>query len=170
MFGGNEGLFFLTLALIGASVIDDIRSRKVHNSLVISIFIVAAWAAIQQAGASAALAVGTSLIAAFAFCLPLYLMKAVGGGDFKLMMALSPLLGWADLGWTLVFSLVWAVILGLIMIVLRKEVSSFANNLGSIALRNPVGQKELHKIPYTVAILFGFLTQFSLVERGVSLL
>ena len=168
---GNWGLsFFLTLVLIGASVVDDLRSRKVHNSLVIAIFVIALVAAAFQSGWSAPFEVPPSILAAFVFCLPLYLIKAIGGGDVKLLIALSPLMSWPEVGWTLVFSLVWGAVLGIMMMITKKEFRSFAQNLKSMALRNPVNRQHLHKIPYTIAIFFGYLTQASLAQRGVSLL
>ena len=168
-----EGLycaFIITLLLIGASVIDDLRSRKVHNSLVTSIFVVSVWSALAIFGAGSAVQIMTSIVGAFAFCLPLYLMRAVGGGDLKLVVAISPLWAWSDIAYTLAFSLVWGALLGIIMVLLRKESRAFFRNIFSMALKNPVEQKQLHKIPYTIAILFGFLTHWSLLQRGVSLL
>lgn len=170
MSGGWNWIFFVTLALIGASVVDDLRSRKVHNRLVLSTFVVAILAQLLAVGLAALPTILISFVGAFAFCLPLYLLRAVGGGDVKLIMALSPLMTWADVGWMVVFSLFWGSIFGLIMIFLRGEAASLARNLTSLALRNPVERSSLHKLPYTIAILFGFLTQHSLVSKGVSLL
>jgi prepilin peptidase CpaA len=170
MFEGWNWIFLLTLALLGASVIDDLRSRKVQNSLVISIFVVAGWSALLFGGTASAAQILSSMLAAVAFCLPLYLMKAVGGGDFKLLIALSPLMNWSEVGWTVAYSLVWGALLGFVMVLLRKEVGGFLQNMKSLALKNPVKKDNLHKLPYTVAILLGFLTQASLAEKGVSLL
>ena len=162
--------FFLTAALIVASVIDDLRSRKVHNYLVIAIFVVSLAAAAFKDGWAGAFEIPPSILAAFIFCLPLYLIKAIGGGDVKLLIALSPLMSWPEVGWTLVFSLVWGALLGIVMMITKNQFRSFVQNLKSMALRNPVSAQQLHKIPYTIAIFFGFLTQASLAQRGVSLL
>ncbi len=170
MLEGFSWIFFLTLALIGASVIDDFRSRKVHNSLNVTIFIVALIGSFIHLGFSGSTQILVSIFAAISFCLPLYLMRALGGGDFKLLLALSPLMSWPAVGWTLVFSLVWGTVLGLMIVIVKGEMLSFLRNLTSLALRNPVAKENLHKMPYTVAILLGFLTQVTLVERGVSLL
>jgi len=170
MFEGIPWAFILTLLLLGASVGDDLRSRKVHNSLITSIFVVSLWSALAMYGISSVAQIATSMVGAIAFCLPLYLLRAFGGGDFKLMIAISPLLAWTDVGWTLAFSLVWGAILGLLMVVLKNELRAFLHNLFSLAIKSPVGEKSLHKVPFTVAIFFGFLTHWTLVQRGVSLL
>ncbi|MBX2996257.1 MAG: prepilin peptidase [Bdellovibrionaceae bacterium] len=170
MLEGLSSAFILTLLLIGASVIDDLRSRKVHNSLVTSIFVVSLWSAFALFGTAAAPQIAVSIVGAFAFCLPLYLLRVVGGGDVKLIIAISPLWAWSDIAWTLAYSLVWGAILGVLMVFLRKEGRAFLQNLFSLALTNPVEKKQLHKIPYTIAIFFGFLTHWSLLQKGISLL
>jgi len=167
---GYNWMFFLTLALIGASVIDDFRSRKVHNSLVIGILVVSIVASLAQSGPSVYLQILASMAAAFVFCLPLYLLRALGGGDLKLLVALSPLMVWSEVGGTLLFSLLWGSILGVVMVLLNGELKTFATNLVGLVTRAKIDQQKMHKMPYTVAILFGFLTQVSLAQAGVSLL
>lgn len=170
MFKEISGPFILTLLLLGASVWDDLRTRKVHNRLLISTFVLSLVSALFFLGPSAVLQIFSSILGAFAFCLPLYLLRVVGGGDFKLLIAISPLWTWSDIAWTLGYSLVWGAILGLVVVILRKELFQFIQNLKSIALKNPVEQKLLHKIPYTIAIFFGFLTHWTLMQKGISIL
>ena len=165
-----DWIFFVTLALISASVIDDLRSRKVHNSLVVWIFVLSLAAALLKSGPSVLMQVLISMLAAFVFCLPLYKLRALGGGDLKLMVALGPVMAWGTVGWTLAYSLVWGSILGLVMVIINRQTADFMRNLTSLAMRNPVPRQQLHKMPYTIAILLGFLTQASLAAKGVSLL
>lgn len=170
MSGEWTGTLLVTLALLAASVIDDLRSRKVHNSLQTSIFVVALWTNFAFNGVAGLPQIGVSILAAFAFGLPLYMLKALGGGDFKLLVAISPLLSWPSVGWTLFYSLFWGALLGLVMVIVKREGASFFRNMTSLALTQPVKKENLHKLPFTVAILFGFLTQAELALRGVSLL
>lgn len=170
MVQGSSWPFIITLLALAAGVIDDLRSRKVHNSLILKIFCVATLASLVLGGPSTIFQIVSAIIGAFVFCLPLYLTRTLGGGDVKLLIAISPLWGWADIGALLVYSLIWGAILGVFSIVLKGQLKPFLGNLLQMAIRNPVQKHQLHKIPYTVAMFFGFLTFYSLAERGITLL
>lgn len=167
---GLYGPFTLTLLFIGASVFDDFRTRKVHNSLVISTFVLSFLAAIYFYSAASILQILTAIIGTFLFCLPLYLFKALGGGDIKFLVAISPLWTWSDMFGVLFYSLTWGAILGVVHVIIQGKFLSFVENFKSMALRQPVQETSLHKIPYTIAIFFGFLTQWSLIQKGISLI
>lgn len=66
----------------------DWKERKIYNVAVVAVLICAAylnWPNIYLAG--------TSLLFSFVFFLPFWLMKGLGGGDFKLMIVLGALVG-----------------------------------------------------------------------------
>lgn len=161
MFLNWDGTFFTALALLGASVIDDLRSRKVHNWLVAAIFAAAVLSSLYLNSPAAIPQMAVSFLAAAIFTIPLYFFKTLGGGDVKLLIAISPLFAWLDFGGLLIYSLFWGAILGLVSVLVRGEIKSFAQNLSGMALKNPIDPAKLHKIPFTVAILFGFLSQHS---------
>ncbi len=66
----------------------DWKERKIYNLAVVLVLICAVyvnWPNFYQ--------LGTSLLFSFVFFLPFWLMKGLGGGDFKIMMALGALVG-----------------------------------------------------------------------------
>ena len=85
----------LTVLLAAASV-EDLRSRRIPNILVgfgLCIGFGLAWASMGAPGLWFALK-GTA--AAFALFLPLFLLRAFGAGDVKLMMVVGSLVGAQD--------------------------------------------------------------------------
>lgn len=158
---------FVILAALSAAVYTDLRTRKVPNKLVLVFAIVSGLALIisdGRAGFSSSLAaIGTMLI----FALPLYLMRAIGGGDFKLLFVFSILATWNGVITTVLASLVWGSVLGLAQSILAGQGKLLAQNMFAIVLRSKPSEQVLHKIPFTVAIFFGWLTHLSLISAGV---
>src|SRR5687768_5345683 len=74
-------------AILIAGVIDDFRTRKVHNRLFLAC---SAIALVVVAAAGGIAAVPTAIfgfLAGLAIFLPLVLIKAIGAGDMKLLAA-----------------------------------------------------------------------------------
>ncbi len=94
--------------------------------------------------------------------------KMLGGGDLKLFVVLGVNLSIAALINTFFFSLIWGLVLGVVMIIINKNVKSFlGNTLSFLTFKRPE-QSSLHTVPYTVAIFLGWLTNISM--RGFSFL
>src|SRR4051812_27750863 len=97
-------------AILLAGVVDDLRSRKVHNKL----FIVCAVAAVLVNFAFHGLGgLNTALlgfVAGFLVLLPLVLMKVIGAGDMKLFAAFGAMVGWSAVIDVAVLALVWGAI------------------------------------------------------------
>jgi len=154
------------VALISATY-TDLKMRKIPNQLIL-IFGFASLAVLFLSdgfgGFSSSLAaMGTMAI----FALPLYLLRAIGGGDFKLLFAFSILSTWNGVVMTLLASLVWGALLGVVQSLLGGQGKLLAQNLFAIAMRAKPSEQVLHKIPFTVAILFGWMTHLSLMSMGV---
>ncbi len=148
------------MLLLGA--VDDIRSRKVHNRLIAGIFISSLIVVIIVDGKIGLLDSLFSILTAFISVLPLYLLKALGGGDVKLFTAVAPLLNWKAVLVMLLASLVWGALLGLFQVLLKGQGKALLQNMLGIFLRNKPPEQNLHKIPYTIALLFGFLTSLKI--------
>lgn len=148
------------MLLLGA--VDDIRSRKVHNRLIAGIFISSLIVVTIVDGKIGLLDSLFSILTAFISVLPLYLLKALGGGDVKLFTAVSPLLTWKAVLVMLLGSLVWGALLGLFQVLLKGQGKALVQNMLGIFLRNKPAEQNLHKIPYTIALLFGFLTSLKI--------
>ena len=142
-----------------AGAIDDLRSRKVHNSLIL----IAAGAALISAALLGGL-VGVlqgflGLSMAFAVCWPLVVIGIIGAGDMKLLMAFGLATTWIASFQVIVFALIWGAIFGVILAILKGEALQVLKNLKAIVLRQTGGQPiSIHKIPFTIALIFGWLS------------
>lgn len=160
------------LALLAMGVADDLRTRKIHN-----------WVSLSALAISSA-AVGFhhfnsanhSLLeplqafgAAMVLGLLLFQFKVWGGGDAKLFIAISPLLLFAETPIYLVCCLVWGSILGLVFAALNSRLGAMANNLFAVVShRKGIDSQNLIKIPFSVALLMGYLTLMTLRTAGLT--
>ena len=152
--------------ILVAGVISDLRFRKFHNKLFLVALFVSLLTLFFLGGLSQ---IWTGLAGAFSalvFCLPLFLMRAIGGGDLKLLVALCFLTTWKGAANILIFSLLWGGLLGLIQIALKGKLKELYWNLVGILNRTPAPKTQLHQIPYTVALLLGWLSYQTLFVIG----
>lgn len=163
-----------TLVLLGlptfilvTGMIDDLRSKKIHNWLTLGLAllalvvvgIVGRWPGLQQG------LFGGSL--ALALCLPLFLGRIMGGGDLKLFTAFGFAADWQTVFWVLIYSFVWGALLGVFRAVISgKGLVLAKNTVALLSRKTDRGSLELQKIPYSVALFFGWLTHVSLVYGG----
>ena len=88
--------------------------------------------------------------------LPLVLANAIGAGDMKFMMVFGLLLGTQPIFWVFIYALFWGALIGVIKSVLSGQSTVlFWKTIGLFQKMKPT---QTQKIPYTVAILFGWLT------------
>lgn len=154
----------LAALLLLAGVVNDLRSRQVRNQIVIVGFVVGLVFMISTQGFTGLMVATLSVLTAAAAVLPLYLMRVLGGGDVKLYLSVSVLLGWQSALITLIGSIIWGSILGITQVLLKGQGKAFAHNMMALANRAKLQETQVHKIPFTVALLFGFLT--SMVWMG----
>ncbi len=144
------------------AVVEDMRTRKFSNrtflvSLAGALIISAAcggWAALVPSS--------LGLAAGFVLLLPLVLMGVVGAGDMKLVAAFGILAGWNAVLWTVVYGVVWGAIFGVIQILVRRQGRQLLTNLTTIAVLKSQQGLELHRIPFTVPLLLGWLSHLLL--------
>ena len=148
--------------MLGVAVASDMRTRKIPNMLVISFFVIAAISSILISGIASTWTNIGSVLTAVAFVLPMYLLRAIGGGDFKLMIAVSPLLSWEGVIVMVLASLMWGSLIGIFSAITHGQLRHLSRNLVGIVMRVKPKAETLHKIPYSVAILFGWITQISM--------
>jgi len=161
-------------ALLIAAVATDLRSRRIPNRLVL--------AGIALAFAIAALALATGrappagarpwcapagLVAGFALMLPLYLLRATGAGDVKLMAMVGAFAGPSTVLAAVLYTLLAGGLLSLLFMLRRgvgaRTVANLRFLLTDWALRAGAGQgarlAPLHataaRLPYAVAIACG---------------
>ena len=154
----------LALLLFGAGMVNDLRSKKVRNQIVIVGFVVGITYVIAVQGFSGLMMSALSFLTAAVAILPLYLMRVLGGGDVKLLLAASVLMDWKSVLITIFASMIWGSLLGIFQVILKGQGKAFAHNMLALAHRAKLKETSVHKMPFTVALLFGYLS--SLVWMG----
>lgn len=154
--------FWIASLILTAGVVDDLRTRKVHNWLAVLCLVIAlassfyfeGWYGLQTGMLSAAVALAVSA--------PLFIFKIVGGGDIKLFVAFAASVSWTAAMMTGFYSLIWGAIFGLIAALLQRQGIALFQNMMTIAVQRKSEGLSLHKIPFTVALLVGWLTTLKL--------
>ncbi len=154
----NPIYLFPTL-ILAIGVIDDVARRKVNNKLNAVLLLLSIVFVVVYFGASGLKMSLLAALSAFALTLPLFVVRALGGGDVKLFIVfafatLSP----TAVFWTLLFSFVCGAILGLFRVIFQGNFMQLLHNLFAIITFNKAENIKYHKIPYTVALLMGWLT------------
>lgn len=155
-----------TLGLVGVitCVVQDLKSRKISNTINLTILIVGClsvlmtglmsglslWGLLQQ--------IIFSISVAIIISIPVYLLKALGGGDIKLFIALSVYLNTNQVITLFIASLVWGTLLGLFKAILDKKYLTFFKNIRGLTMAIKPTEDQLTKIPFSVALLFGYLS------------
>ena len=154
-----------TLILV-AGVVDDLRSRKIHNAFLLSCIPIALIFQFYTAGGMGIInglgGVGTAL----ALFLPLTLLKALGAGDMKLMMVFGLATGMTEVLYVTFYSFLWGLFLGLLITVFHGRIKIFAKNIVAIVQRKKVDSEKLHSMPYSIALLCGWITYITIKNTG----
>lgn len=154
-----------TFTLI-AGAVDDMRSRKVHNVLLVALLPLVAAASLYYRGFDgAAIGLGAGLVA-LALTVPMFGLGILGGGDVKLFAVFALAVDPTSVFWTLVYSVIWGGLFGLTRAALQKQLLALVRNTYRLSGRKPVQVQELHTIPYTFALLLGWFTQLTLMRAG----
>jgi prepilin peptidase CpaA len=123
---------FLLAVVVGAAVY-DVRYRRIPNWLTVSgvliglamnTFLYQGWPGLRFAL--------TGMAAGFGAYLVLYLLRAMGAGDVKLMAAVGALVGWED--WFAIFLITAIVggVMALILVAVRGRLKTTLWNVGFI--------------------------------------
>ena len=174
--------------LLAISVITDIRRRRIPNMLVLvglGLGLVFQFALPSgggllhpDGGAIGLLAALAGIAVGFATLFPLYLLRAMGAGDVKLMMMVGAFLGPQQTFGAVVLTFAAGGVLALLMALWQRSFAQLASNLrfmlttsmvrmagGDSPRFEPLAQTA-GRMPYAVAIAAGTLLQFTLVRSG----
>ena len=171
----NWPLFLPGVILLVASI-DDLRSRKIHNHLILfmlpfvllavflshGVLVGSAGGFSASRGFEGLLAGGFSALLALLVGVPLTLGRIIGGGDLKLLVLMSLTLSWPDFFQILIYSLPWALLLGLVKIVLDKQLKEFFWNLIFLMRYRRIQGLKFHSIPFSVALFAAWLSFLTL--------
>jgi len=156
----------LAAVILITSVVFDLRSKKIPNQFILVSGGLALVLLLVLDGRSGLWPAMASLLTACTFTFPMFSLRAIGGGDVKLILVLALLLSWNAVLTTVLAAMVWGAMLGLFRIVFSGKLREFSTNLLHILKRSRPPTSQLSQFPFTVAILFGFMTACVLETRG----
>lgn len=152
------------ILLVG--VVEDLRTKKVPNTHIIAMAALALAAQLFVVGTSGLFPSLLSVTTAVLIMIPLVMAKVIGAGDMKLLMAFSIVVPWSATFTTAIAALIWGALLGLIKSILSGQFSQLLKTTGAIARGHRTADMPTTQIPYTVALLFGWMTYLSLEFHG----
>ena len=171
----------LVILLIVAAIIDW-QTHRIPNELVLI-------GAVLGVGANAVLPSGGGLVfgvsgmaLGLALLLPLYLLRAMGAGDVKLMAMVGAWVGASGVLSVTLLTLVAGGVLALLVAMRNRTLGRALQNVKTMFLGTLVSATALHrtevvapvasagKVPYAVAIAVGTFIHLALVQSGVSLM
>ncbi len=144
---------FCPLGFLCVAVLDDLCFKKFHNWLFLSLSFFG-FLFVFLFG-SPELALGGFFVGGL-LMLPLVLVGVIGAGDMKFMMSFGILMGPVLTFEIFVYSLFWGALIGLLQSLFARKLSLVVQNLRGFFYR--LKPAETHKIPYTVAVFFGWVT------------
>lgn len=162
-------IYIVPSVILGLATIDDLMKRKVHNWLFLFCLALAVGHTVFFHGTTGLLNSLYSGGLAFLITFPLFLIKALGGGDVKIFTALGVATSTAAVINVFLYSLLWGTLLGIGMLILNKGFKSFIQNIFAIVTLKKAPQEQLHKMPYTFALLCGWISHIIVIYYGRAL-
>jgi len=169
-------VFWLMLSfLLGGALIYDLAARRIPNWLILIGLIGGLGINLYDAGVSS---LGHSLLGAaagLAIMLPLYLLRAMGAGDTKLMAAVGAFLGPLQVAGAALLTFVAGGVLSLAAALCTGSLARVLGNLrlmGTVAASGRAAGLSLRdvsttgRLPYAIAIAVGTALQVWLASRG----
>lgn len=156
-----------SLILIAATI-DDLKTRKIHNWLFLTCLIFGMAITFYDRGLDGLQQGALGCGAAIGLLLPMVLVGALGAGDLKIMMAFGMTTTWQTTLMVVVYSVICGAILGVFQAILKGQGKQMLFNMLKIVKPSEEPDKKtLQKIPYSVALLFGWLTHLSFHIGGL---
>jgi len=144
-----------SMAYLAIAVVDDLWFKKFHNWIFLSLTLIGFLFVILTGTLTLFQAIGGFVVGGL-LMLPLVLMNAIGAGDMKFMMCFGILMGPIKVFEIFLYALFWGAAIGVLQALLAGRISQLLGNLKLMSVR--VQPHKPNKIPYTVAILFAWLT------------
>jgi len=180
----TEVRLVLVVAFVAIAAVFDVRSHRIPNWLVLvgavtcigGELIYPALVPFGIAGVLKGIAVG------FALLLPLYLLRAMGAGDVKLMAMIGAYLGPWGVASAAMLSIIAGGVLAVAVVLAKGVLGQLVANLrtmvfGTLLSAMTTGKttitapaESVGKIPYGVAIAIGTFAHVVMVQRGIALL
>lgn len=153
---------FLPGLILLIAIVDDLRSRKIHNQLIVFLFPVVLGLVFWIGGLEGLKAGAISAAVALIFAVPLTLGRVIGGGDLKLLFLFAWTVVWLDLVKVFLYSLPWALVLGLVKTALEGKLKDFFFNIVFMLKFRKTKGLKLHSVPFSVALFVGWISLLTL--------
>ena len=147
-------------------VVDDLRLKKIPNQHTFIFAAVSLLSTILISGGTGLVQGVLACSLALALTLPLVLGKVLGAGDMKLLAAASLILDWRAVSIILVSSLVWGALLGVVRAALDGRAMILFKNTAQLMGGRKADTLEMTKIPFAVALTFGWFTYLGSFSWG----
>lgn len=158
--------FLFPSLILGAGVVDDLRSQKVHNKLILALLPLSLIGQFLGFGLEGLAYGGMAFLFALCITIPMVLSGMLGGGDMKLFAIFALATNLNATIWVGITSLFWGGILGVTRAILNKQGTLLLWNTIGLFKRERPNENHLTKIPYTIALAFGWATYLSLTQFG----
>jgi Flp pilus assembly protein protease CpaA len=159
-------MWILGTAVLLIGMFDDLRSRKVHNELLLALIPVAFLSSLYFRGFDGSMMGLGAAIGALVLTVPLFAAGILGGGDVKLFSVFALCVDPSSMVATLTYSFIWGAVFGLTRAVIQKELPTLVRNTYKTARGQRTQAQEIHKFPYTFALLLGWFTQLTLLHSS----
>ena len=160
----SEVSFFVVLIELVVAVYFDLTTAKFPNKFFL-LFSCINILLVSILGGWSALTVGLlTLGVAVLLMVPVYMIRMLGGGDIKLILAISPILLLDEFIGFLLMSFVWAAVFGFLRSAIGGSVRSLLVNTLFLTKKVTVASE---RIPFTVGILLGWCSYRSVMALGV---
>jgi len=148
--------------LLGTAVCSDIRSHRIPNLYLLFGGVAAAVGQIWLSGVAGLISWTGGLAVGLLCFLPLYSFGGMAAGDVKLIAVVGSYLGISGAFWAVVFSLMAGTVLGLGILLYKKQLFRSLQRYWAIAslrayIDPSVDDAARQRFPYAIAILFGSL-------------
>lgn len=154
--------------VLAAGVIDDLRSQKVHNYLILILFLITFVTVLVVSGVAGLATGALSFLLALFFGMPLFFAKMLGAGDVKLFAVFGLATDFNAVLHVAVLSILWGALLGVVKAIFSGQLQTLILSTTQMLWTKGEGAKQF-RIPFTVAMFFGWMTHLSLIRMGVSI-
>lgn len=154
-----------TILLLGA-VYTDLRARSIYNKFIIFFSIAGLTNTYYFFGADGLLSGTLAALFALVLTYPLYILKALGAGDVKLLAALGFFTTHNTILNIILISFIWASALGVLYALINGSAKKLVTNTIGILKGLPREAIQTHQLPFAVAIFLAWVSFIALNFTG----
>ena len=152
--------YILPAFILLSAVLDDLRSKKIHNYLILVLFALSLISILVVQGVEGLFPAFLKMLMALGITIPLVLLKVIGGGDMQLYAVMGLILSPRALFMSLILGFCWGAVFGVIKTILDKRTGfMYMNFLSLLKLKKP-SSDTLNSFPFSVSLFFGWLSAF----------